>query len=208
MDLPTGPHRRYDPLSDQWVLVSAGRTKRPWLGRKERPSDEETLPAYDPDCYLCPGNARVSGAQNPEYRSTYVFTNDFAALRPDAGDERIDEGLLRAEAQPGTCRVICFSPRHDLTLTRMATPSVREVVDVWADQTSELGADWRWVQVFENRGAAMGASNPHPHGQIWAGAALPDRAAREDASQRRHLADTRNGCRWCPSGRCGRSRRC
>jgi UDPglucose--hexose-1-phosphate uridylyltransferase len=115
-----------------------------------------------------------------------VFTNDFAALRPDAGDARMDEGLLRAEAQPGTCRVICFSPRHDLTLTQMERSGVRAVIDVWAEQTTELGAAWRWVQIFENRGEAMGASNHHPHGQIWSGAALPERGAREDAAQRRY----------------------
>jgi UDPglucose--hexose-1-phosphate uridylyltransferase len=186
MPLPRGPHRRYDPLSDQWVLVSAGRTKRPWLGSKERRTAAAARPAYDPGCYLCPGNERVSGGQNPRYASTYVFTNDFAALRPDVSDERWHDGLLVAEAQPGTCRVLCFSPRHDLTLSDMASEGVREVIDMWAEQTVELGADWRWVQIFENRGEAMGASNPHPHGQIWAGAALPDRGAREDAAQRRH----------------------
>jgi len=186
MGLPLVPHRRYDPLSDQWVLVSAGRTDRPWLGRKERHAAIEQRPAYDPECYLCPGNTRVSGGQNPEYRSTYVFTNDFAALRPDAGDERLHDGLLVAEAQAGTCRVLCFSPRHDLTLTQMSAAGAREVIDLWAQQTEELGADYRWVQIFENRGEAMGASNPHPHGQIWAGTALPDRGAREDVAQRRH----------------------
>jgi UDPglucose--hexose-1-phosphate uridylyltransferase len=190
MGLPIGPHRRYDPLTDQWVLVSAGRTKRPWLGSKERRASVDERPSFDPGCYLCPGNTRVSGAVNPQYTSTFVFTNDFAALRPDAGDERLDEGLLRAEAQPGTCRVICFSPRHDLTLTRMDAAGVREVIDMWAEQTLDLGADWRWVQIFENRGAAMGASNPHPHGQIWSGAALPERGAREDTAQRSHAAST------------------
>ncbi len=193
MPVPRGPHRRYDPLSDQWVLVSAGRTKRPWLGSKERRTVIDERPVYDPGCYLCPGNARASGGQNPEYTSTWVFTNDFAALRPDAGEDRLEDGLLLAEAQPGTCRVLCFSPRHDLTLTRMDRSSVREVIEMWAEQTLELGADWRWVQIFENRGEAMGASNPHPHGQIWAGAALPDRAAREDASQRRYHAETGRG---------------
>ncbi|MEX1295710.1 MAG: galactose-1-phosphate uridylyltransferase, partial [Candidatus Limnocylindrales bacterium] len=190
MALPTAPHRRYDPLGDRWVLVSAGRTKRPWLGSKERRVAADELPAFDPDCYLCPGNTRASGEQNPRYRSTYVFTNDFAALRPDAGDEVYAKGLLRAEAQAGTCRVICFSPRHDLTLTRMDEDGVREVIETWAEQTVDLGADWRWVQIFENRGAAMGASNPHPHGQIWSGSALPEFAAREDASQRRHHASS------------------
>ncbi len=190
MVLPTGPHRRYDPLADQWVLVSAGRTERPWLGSKERGTAIEQRSAYDPGCYLCPGNTRVSGGQNPRYTSTWVFTNDFAALRPDAGDERLSDGLLVAEAQAGTCRVLCFSPRHDLTLTGMDRASVLEVIDMWAQQTIELGAEWQWVQIFENRGEAMGASNPHPHGQIWAGAALPERGAREDAAQRRHHAAT------------------
>jgi len=190
MGLPSGPHRRYDPLADEWVLVSAGRTKRPWLGSREGGAGVDKRPAFDPDCYLCPGTTRANGERNPDYTSTYVFTNDFAALRPDAGDERLEEGLLRAEAQPGTCRVLCFSPRHDLTLTRMPAAGVREVIDMWAEQTTDLGRDWRWIQVFENRGAAMGASNPHPHGQIWAGAALPDRAAREDTSQRSHTTST------------------
>lgn len=190
MGLPQGPHRRYDPLSDQWVLVSAGRTKRPWLGHKERRAVTEGRPPFDPDCYLCPGNTRASGARNPEYASTYVFTNDFAALRPDAGDEHLHDGLLVAEAETGDCRVLCFSPRHDLTLTDMPAEAVREVVDIWASQSSELGARNRWVQIFENRGEAMGASNPHPHGQIWAGSALPDRAAREDAAQQRHHEQT------------------
>ncbi len=188
--LPTAPHRRYDPLGDRWVLVSAGRTKRPWLGSKERGVATDERPAFDPGCYLCPGTTRVGGEQNPQYASTYVFTNDFAALRPDAGDAVFSEGLLRAEAQAGTCRVICFSPRHDLTLTDMEPAEVRAVVEVWAEQTADLGADWQWVQIFENRGAAMGASNPHPHGQIWSGAALPEYAAREDAAQRRHHAAT------------------
>jgi UDPglucose--hexose-1-phosphate uridylyltransferase len=180
------PHRRYNPLRDEWVLVSAGRTRRPWLGRRERPPSGQVL-EYDPTCYLCPGNRRANGDVNPDYESTFVFTNDFAALRPDARPGSLDMGLLRAEVEPGTCRVICFARRHDLTLSAMDPPAVRRVVDLWASQTAELGERFQWVQVFENRGEAMGASNPHPHGQIWAGAALPNEARREDDAQRTYL---------------------
>ena len=183
------PHRRYDPLSEEWLLVSTGRTRRPWLGRREPPTPDH-LPTFDPECYLCPGNVRASGERNPAYDTTFVFTNDYAALRPDTSPERLADGLLVAEGERGTCQVLCFSPRHDLTLGQMAPSDVRAVVDVWAEQSAALGARFPWVQVFENRGASMGASNPHPHGQIWAGTALPWRAAREDASQRRHLDAT------------------
>jgi UDPglucose--hexose-1-phosphate uridylyltransferase len=184
-DLATAPHRRFNPLADDWVLVSPGRTKRPWRGQQEA-APQQDLPAYDPGCYLCPGNTRANGEANPRYTSTFVFTNDFAALRPDTPTTVFDDGLLHAEGEQGTCRVVCFSPRHDLTLARMPLPDVRRVVDLWVDQSTELGARYRWVQVFENRGESMGASNPHPHGQIWAGTALPALAAREDTSQRRH----------------------
>jgi UDPglucose--hexose-1-phosphate uridylyltransferase len=183
------PHRRYNPLIDEWVLVSANRTDRPWQGSEETPVGEER-PPYDPACYLCPGNGRAGGERNPAYDRTFVFTNDFAALRPDSSTERFEHGLLLAEGERGTCRVVCYSPRHDLAMARMPPADVRRVIDLWSDQTSELGADYRWVQVFENRGEAMGASNPHPHGQIWAGSALPRDAAREDASQRRHFSAT------------------
>ena len=183
------PHRRYNPLLGEWVLVSAQRTQRPWQGSTEPPAPERR-PAYDPDCYLCPSNARAGGLRNAAYQGTFVFTNDFAALRPDSSTERIEDGLLVAEGERGTCRVVCYSPRHDLTMSRMAPADVRSIVDLWSDQTTELGARFGWVQVFENRGEAMGASNPHPHGQIWAGAALPREAAREDAAQRSHFAAT------------------
>jgi UDPglucose--hexose-1-phosphate uridylyltransferase len=185
-DLFTQPHRRYDPLNDHWILVSTGRTERPWQGQRETPTVSE-LPAYDPGCYLCPGNRRANGEVNPPFSGTFVFTNDFAALRPDTTDERIEDGLIVAEGERGTCRVVCFSPRHDLTLALMAPEDVCRVIDLWAEQTEELGRTYRWVQVFENRGAAMGASNPHPHGQIWAGTAMPREAAREDGTQRAYL---------------------
>ncbi len=184
--LATEPHRRYNPLIEEWVLVSAGRSRRPWLGAEEPASEPQPL-AFDPSCYLCPGNRRASGDVNPAYVEAFVFTNDFSALRPNTAIETIDDGLLRAEGERGLCRVVCFSPRHDLTLGRMPLEAVRNVVDLWAEQTVELGATYRWVQVFENRGEAMGASNPHPHGQIWAGTALPNQAHRELVAQRAHL---------------------
>ncbi len=189
--LLSDPHRRWDPLRDEWVLVSPGRTNRPWQGGEEQPATEARSP-YDVECYLCPGNVRASGETNPAYRGTYAFPNDFAALRPTvtAAAWTDGDGLLRAESEAGECRVLCFSPRHDLDLGGMPAAGVREVVDLWAEETAELGARWRWVQVFENRGEAMGASNPHPHGQVWAGSALPTIAGREDASQRAWLART------------------
>jgi UDPglucose--hexose-1-phosphate uridylyltransferase len=184
------PHRRRNPLTGRWVLVAAGRTKRPWQGQEEAPAPEDR-PAYDPGCYLCPGNDRAGGQRNPPYTDTFVFTNDYAALRPDTpAGEVAPHPLLRAHTQPGTCRVLCFSPRHDLTLAQMSVGQIRTVVDLWAEQTAELMASHRWVQVFENRGESMGASNPHPHGQVWASAVVPDEPAAEDRTQREHLRST------------------
>ena len=183
------PHRRYNALTGEWLLISAERTSRPWLGREELPAPAD-LPAYDPSCYLCPGNMRANGARNPAYDSTFVFTNDFAALRPETPAASFQDGLLRAVSERGTCRVICFSPRHDLSLSCMSAGQVRTVVDLWASQTASLGEQYQWVQVFENRGSAMGASNPHPHGQIWAGDALPREEEKEDAAERRHFQAT------------------
>jgi UDPglucose--hexose-1-phosphate uridylyltransferase len=185
----TEPHRRYNALTDEWLLVSSNRTSRPWLGLAETIPDRN-LPSYDPSCYLCPGNVRANGERNPAYKSTFVFRNDFAALQPDSPIVKVSEGLLQAETERGTCLVICFSPRHDFTLADMSQAEARRVVDLWAAQSEELGAEFPWVQVFENHGSAMGASNPHPHGQIWAGDALPREALREDASQKRHFEAT------------------
>ena len=162
------PHRRRNALTGEWVLVSSGRTSRPWQGSTEAPA-AVGRPQYDPGCYLCPGNTRATGDRNPDYDETFVFTNDFAALQPDVGHETVDDGLLQAESEPGTCRVICYSPRHDLDLASMDTAGIRTVVDLWSDQVADLAKEHTWVQVFENRGATMGASNPHPHGQVWAG---------------------------------------
>ena len=182
------PHRRHNPLIGEWVLVSPHRTQRPWQGQVERPPQEDR-PAYDPSCYLCPGNARAGNARNSVYTRTFVFTNDFSALLPDTPRATVaPHPLLQAESEPGTCRVICFSPRHDLTLPEMAMEDIRHVVDVWAEQVAELGQQYRWVQVFENKGTIMGCSNPHPHGQVWAGEALPNEPAKEERQQRDYFA--------------------
>jgi UDPglucose--hexose-1-phosphate uridylyltransferase len=184
------PHRRYNPLTGEWILVSPHRTKRPWRGQVEkRPPDEK--PAYDPGCYLCPRNERAGGARNPDYTSTFVFTNDFQALLPDTHQIReAGHPLLQSQDISGTCRVICFSPRHDLSLPEMELGDIRKVVDVWSEQVIELGAHYPWVQVFENKGGMMGASNPHPHGQIWASDQLPTEPAKEDSQQRKYLDES------------------
>ena len=183
-DLTRHPHRRYNPLLDEWILVSPHRTNRPWQGGVESlPQDRRAR--YDRDCYLCPGNRRANGERNPDYESTFVFVNDFAAVLPDVPPARTgDDSLFRARSVRGEARVLCFSPRHDLTLAEMSPREIRIVVDLWARQTAELGERFSWVQIFENRGDMMGASNPHPHGQIWATDRMGAIAAREDQQQR------------------------
>jgi UDPglucose--hexose-1-phosphate uridylyltransferase len=180
------PHRRFNPLRGEWVLVSPHRTKRPWLGQVEKTAPD-LRPPHDPNCYLCPGNQRMGSDVNPKYDSTFVFTNDFSALLPDTPETgSTKDDLCRVEPTRGECRVICFSPRHDLTLAEMAVLDIRKVVDVWAAQTAELGQRYPWVQVFENKGAVMGCSNPHPHGQIWATSFLPNEIAIEDREQQNY----------------------
>ena len=186
-ELAEHPHRRLNPLTGEWVLVSPHRMLRPWQGQVEAP-EPESRPAYDPRCYLCPGNERAGGAVNPPYTDLFVFDNDFAALRTDTPEGSVDvDDLLVARAESGICRVVCFSPRHDLTLAGLDPGVVRRLVDLWAEQYLELGArsDVGHVQIFENRGAMMGCSNAHPHGQIWAQRSVPLQVERE----RERMAD-------------------
>ena len=181
LDLAAHPHRRFNPMTREWVLVSPHRTQRPWQGQVEDRAPEVQL-AFDLSCYLCPGNVRAGGVKNPAYTSTFVFDNDFAAIKPDTPEGELREkGLLLAHSESGRCRVVCFSPRHDLTIARMSVPDLRNVVDAWTKEFQELGSDAkiRAVQIFENRGAMMGCSNPHPHGQIWANETVPTELAKE-----------------------------
>ena len=192
------PHKRFNPLTGEWVLVSPHRTKRPWQGKQEKTS-ANTLPSYDENCYLCPGNHRNQGTSNPNYSDVFIFDNDFPALLPDSVSPLSDhDDLFKIAPESGICRVVCFSPRHDLTLSRMKLEGVRKIVDAWCDQFAELGAreDIGYVQIFENRGDIMGCSNPHPHGQIWATRSVPVIPETEDKHQFEYL-DTKGECLLC-----------
>ncbi len=192
MKLFDGPHRRHNPLLDEWVLCSPHRLERPWQGQVE-PAVEEKRAAHDPSCYLCPANGRANGARNPPYETTFAFDNDFSALlATESTESRHEDGLLVSERATGVCRVLCFSPRHDLTLAEMDARAIRQVVDAWAGEVAGLGArsDVAYVQVFENKGAMMGCSNPHPHGQIWASAHVPLIPSRKGITQRAHFVRT------------------
>lgn len=180
----TTPHRRYNILTGEWILVSPHRTKRPWQGKKETTNDSEKI-AHDPNCYLCATNTRINGEVNPDYKNTFVFPNDFGAILPDSEEFNYNEGLLKAESETGICRVICFSPNHSETLPDMEISAIEKVIEVWQEQYQELGSmpSINHVQIFENKGAIMGCSNPHPHGQVWAQKSIPNEVIKKTEKQ-------------------------
>lgn len=188
MSLSDLPHRRQNLLTGEWLLVSPHRAKRPWQGDNS-PPDTTRAAAHDPACHLCPGNTRATGEGNPDYEGTFVFTNDFAALLGEGGVTEAAHPVFRSAPATGEARVICFAPDHGATLARLPIDGITRVVDCWCDQSAELGAKWAHVQLFENKGAMMGASSPHPHGQVWASDFVPELPAKEDLRQRDWLAE-------------------
>ena len=180
------PHRRQNALTGDWVLVSPRRTMRPWQGEKHYP-ESGNIPSYDPECYLCPGNYRASGNQNPDYTGPYIFQNDFPSLLPETEFIEKETPLFKSQSVSGNCRVLCFSERHDLSLPELELSSIEKVVQFWVDEYKELAEKYRWVQIFENKGEQMGCSNPHPHGQIWAGDFLPNELCKEEQQQREYF---------------------
>ncbi len=186
------PHRRYNPLNEEWVLISPHRAKRPWQGQQETISNE-LKPSYDSNCYLCPRNARITGEKNPDYQKPFVFHNDFSALLPDTpSPEESADPLFQIQAAQGESRVICFSPDHSKTLPLLTIEEIVEIIEIWQAQLLELSQIYPWVQIFENKGAMMGCSNPHPHGQIWANSFIPTEVAKEDQAQQNYFVKHRS----------------
>ncbi|MDT0552671.1 UDP-glucose--hexose-1-phosphate uridylyltransferase [Urechidicola vernalis] len=186
-------HKRFNILTGEWVLVSPHRAKRPWQGQEETPSTEKR-PTHDESCYLCAGNTRISGDVNPNYTGPFVFTNDFAALQKDSPDFNFNDGLFKAESEKGICRVICFSPDHSKSLAEMSVPNIQKVVDTWIKEYKNLGNNEgiNYVQIFENKGAVMGCSNPHPHGQIWSQSSLPNEVQKKDTQQKNYFTENKS----------------
>ncbi len=198
MRTPGSPHRRYNPLTDEWVLVSPQRTQRPWRGEFEL-VQLEPVPEYDPQCFLCPGNLRANGLRNPRYEGVHVFENDYPSFSADSGEEAVaSDDLFLAGSERGICKVVSFSPRHDLSFGQMESSQREAVVDAWAQEYARIGAlpFITWVQIFENRGAMMGASDPHPHGQLWAQSSLPTQARKEQEMQQRYR-ERSSSCLLC-----------
>ncbi|WP_027136999.1 UDP-glucose--hexose-1-phosphate uridylyltransferase [Gaetbulibacter saemankumensis] len=187
-DLQDYSHKRFNILTGEWILVSPHRAKRPWQGQNEAVSNEKR-PTYDESCYLCAGNTRINGEINPEYKDVFVFTNDFAALQSDSNTFSVNDGLLIAESEQGICKVVCFSPDHSKSLAEMNPTEISKVVKVWQDEYNLLGSNDKinYVQIFENKGAVMGCSNPHPHGQIWSQSTLPNEVEKKDKQQRAYF---------------------
>ncbi|WP_075590656.1 UDP-glucose--hexose-1-phosphate uridylyltransferase [Labilibacter marinus] len=182
------PHKRLNVLTGEWVLVSPHRAKRPWQGQVEKTS-EEVRPEYDPKCYLCPGNERIGGHMNPQYNEPFVFVNDFSALLKDTPEGGVDEELFQAKSESGICKVICFSPRHDLTVPEMEVSEIKKVVDLWTSEYKSIGENdfVNYVQIFENKGSVMGCSNPHPHGQIWSNSTVPNEPAKKQVKMKEYF---------------------
>lgn len=180
-------HKRYNILTGEWVLVSPHRAKRPWQGQEERVT-ENKRPNYDSNCYLCAGNTRSNGQKNPNYKDVFVFNNDFAALQEDSTHFSINDNLLQAQSERGICKVVCFSPDHSKSLAQIKVSDIAKVVNVWKNEYLDLGAlpNINYVQIFENKGAVMGCSNPHPHGQIWSQETLPNEVVKKDQQQKSH----------------------
>ena len=188
ISLTDHPHRRLNILTGEWVLVSPHRTKRPWQGKVEAlPAHHR--PAYDPTCYLCPGNTRAGGEKTPQYEHTFVFTNDFAAILPDTPEQQITNGLMVAKGEKGICRVVCFSPDHSVTLPQMSVEQIEKVIELWQEEYANLGnvPGINHVQIFENKGEIMGCSNPHPHGQIWAQSSIPNEIKKKNEHQKAYF---------------------
>ena len=181
-------HKRFNILTGEWVLVSPHRAKRPWQGQNEEISKEKR-PEYDKSCYLCATNTRINGEVNPDYKDVFVFTNDFAALQKDSPTFSVNEGLLKAESEKGICKVICFSPDHSKSLADMDVEDIKKVVNTWQKEYVLLGEneEINYVQIFENKGAVMGCSNPHPHGQIWSQSTLPNEVDKKDHHQKEYF---------------------